>query len=660
MELNVLNQVDINKLIEFILSTEHPNGGFGHLPNQQPYPAYTYEAIFLLKMLDKLDEIDKKKHINWIKSLQRLDGGFWSGTGQQQSHINPTYFAVKALMELGALNKINIKKLVEFVLSLQHINGGFIPTSGLQPNLQSTYYAISLLKDLQDILIKQLSRYIRELEKVSNYNKANKLVDAILELLKLSSSDNVSELINSINREKKKLESYAKNNILEKILELIPSFVYFNTIDFIGDSISLDEYLKNKDKYKTFTNLFKLANLDVEKVKEISNPHVRKRLFRKASARITGMINEFWEQEEVRVNLDIDGDQILVFIEDDAGAQADPPSRRSDGFIWFLSFYINFMAGTKGELRNAVLLLDNPGWVLHPSGQKDLLKTLEDLAETNQIVIATHSPFLIDKNRLERIRIVERKPNVGTKVYEKFWDSMYDSLQTIRAAIGAEVSDSLFGHKNNIIVEGYSDKVYLEIMAEFLKKKNKESIDLDKVMIIGAGGADKIPYLLKWFKAEKYNVLAILDADNEGRKAKSEIENKHKEIDANNEILMLNEISEELKGRDLEIEDLFDEEFYNSAVNRAYRDIFERKLGKPKVSLEELPSDGLTTKRYGKFFKEKGLGGFDKVKVALEIKRILSEDKSEDIENMLEKAIENFEKMFAKIREKFKSKKIKL
>ena len=318
------------------------------------------------------------------------------------------------------------------------------------------------------------------------------------------------------------------------------------------------------------------------------------------------------------------------------------------------------MAGAKGELKNAILLLDNLGWVLHPSGQKNLLKALEKIADTNQIVIATHSPFLIDKNKLERIRIIERKENEGTKVYEKFWDSLYDSLQVIRASIGADVSDSLFGHKNNIIVEGFSDKVYLEAMSKYLKRKGKETININKVMIIGTGGADKVPYLLAWHRAEKYNSLALLDADNEGRKVIQEIEKRNFEVNRKSDILILSEISEEFKGKDMEIEDLFDEEFYLMAVNKAYREIFENELGKTEIQLDEIPSNGLRTKRYSRFFRDNKLGGFDKVKVALEIKKILSRKMSEDTEKMLEETINNFEKLFEIIKEKFKNKGVEL
>jgi len=317
------------------------------------------------------------------------------------------------------------------------------------------------------------------------------------------------------------------------------------------------------------------------------------------------------------------------------------------------------MAGTKGELRDAIILLDNPGWVLHPSGQKDLLKALEKISQTNQIIIATHSPFLIDKNKLERIRIVERSEG-GTKVYEKFWDSLYDSLHVVRASIGADISDSLFGHKNNLIVEGFSDKIYLEAMSSYLKRKGKKIINNKKVVIIGAGGADKVPYLVAWFKAEKYKSLALLDADNEGRRVIQEIERRDIEINKDSDILVLDEISPEFKGRDIEIEDLFNEELYHTAVNSAYRELFEKKLKRPRIELEEIPTAGLRTKRYSRFFNNNNLGSFDKVKVALEIKKMLSGRRTNKIDDMLNEDISNFENLFDVIKNKFRKKGVEL
>ena len=612
--------------------------------------------------LDLLNKIDKNKHINWLKSLQRPDGGFWEGTGTNQSQITHTYFAVKALEELGALNPIEGNKLIRFITSCQNPNGGFSYLPNQLPQAQPTYYAIMLLKGMKGYLTEEHKRNVQQLVKAVEIEEIIRMLYNILNnILSVQISDkNVIELREYMKNKVEELNEIAEDNLQTAIMNFVPKLLYFNSVDIIKDTISINNYLENREKYKTFTKLFQLAGLNIDKLKNTTRPHPRKQLFRNATVRITGKINKFWTQEHVDVNLDIDGDQILVFIEDNMGAQADPPSRRSDGFRWFLSFYINFMAGTEAELRNSILLLDNLAWALHPSGQRDLLKALEEIAKANQIIFATHSPFLIDKNKLERIRIVERRERVGTKVYEKFWDSMFDSLQVIRASIGADISDSLFGHKNNIVVEGFSDKIYLESMNGY-QGIPKETISTDKMMIVGAGGADKVPYLVAWFNAEKYNSLALLDSDKEGRKAAQRMKkNGNVQADKILDILMLDEISEEFKGKDVEIEDLFDEDFYNRAVNLAYKEVFENKLGKPEIHLDEIPSDGLRAKRYSRFFKDKGLGSFDKVKVALEIKKILSGEKSKETEDISEETMNNFRKLFTKIKEKFKGKGVEL
>jgi len=659
IELGALDRINKQKLIEFILSIQHPDGGFGHLPSQPPQAQFTCDAILLLKELKALNKTDKQKHINWLISLQMPDGGFSHIPGQS-SHITYTYFAVKALIELGALDRINKQKLIEFILSIQHPDGGFGHLPSQPPQAQFTCDAILLVKELEIDLIHNFKEATQTLSKLPlDTDEIRSRIETLFDIFKNLKEQEFSSIVEDIEKIKKKMKINSKSNILKEVLNLISNFVYFDSIDIIEDKISMNEYLENKEKNGTFSNLFQLAGLNIENIKKIKDHHRRKRAFRNASATITGLINNSWTQEKVRVNIDIDGDQILVFIEDDAGAKADPPSKRSDGFRWFLSFYINFMAGTKGELKNAILLLDNPGWILHPSGQKDFLNTLEKMAENNQIVLATHSPFLIDKNKLERIRIVERRADgAGTKIYEKFYDSIYDSLQVIRAAIGADISDSLFGHKNNIVVEGYSDKLYLEAMANYLKKKKREVITLSNVMINGAGGADKIVYLLSWHKAEGYNVIGILDNDNKGNKAITEIKNKNLEIDVEKDVLKLDEIDDEFKGKGIEIEDLFDDEFFNKAVSIAYKEIFERKLEKTDINIDELPQEGLRTKKYERFFRENKLGGFDKIKIAMEIKKML--EKERITEGELGNSIDNFEKLFKKINEKFGSRGLKL
>jgi len=92
--------------------------------------------------IDFLNQIDKEKHINWLRTLQRPDGGFSHQPGPGQlSHITHTYYAVKALLKLGGLNRIDKNKLLQFILSCQHPNGGFGYSPNQPPQTQFTYHA---------------------------------------------------------------------------------------------------------------------------------------------------------------------------------------------------------------------------------------------------------------------------------------------------------------------------------------------------------------------------------------------------------------------------------------------------------------------------------------------------------------------------------------
>lgn len=61
-----------------------------------------------------------------------------------------------------------------------------------------------------------------------------------------------------------------------------------------------------------------------------------------------------------------------------------------------------FLVESLGEHKNAILLLDEPGLSLHPLAQRDLSAFFDGLANTNQNLYTTHSPFLVDADRLER------------------------------------------------------------------------------------------------------------------------------------------------------------------------------------------------------------------------------------------------------------------
>ncbi len=457
---------------------------------------------------------------------------------------------------------------------------------------------------------------------------------------------------NDIEASIKKMEAH-KNRIKEtlleeegvigRILKILPSFMYFTEVEKLEDTIPISEFLANKEKHKTLSNLIELSGLHLEGIKDAGHYDILSSLG-SASMTITRLVNKSWTQDTINVNIGIVRDEIVISIFDNVIKKQHPPSIRSQGFQWFLSFYINFTAGSRGELKNTIVLLDDPGVYLHPSGQKDLLDTLEKISESNQIVFSTHSPFMIDREKLKRIRMVSKKEGKGTLIEEKYYKSDYDALQPIRASIGMTIGDTLFTAKRNLLVEGYSDELILEAMSEVVSKKKKNYINTSKISILPVNGADKMPYFATLLAKENLKFLVLLDYDREGRKIAKELKEKFGMND--NNILTLEILAE--KGDDLEMEDLIDIDFYLEALNLAYGDIFQKKLPKLRITKGDLREASF--KGIKEFFREKRVGvskRVDKIKVAKRIRDLVAEDKA-----LKEQTILNFSQLFKIINER--------
>jgi len=432
----------------------------------------------------------------------------------------------------------------------------------------------------------------------------------------------------------------AQNEVSSPVLDTMPTFIYFTDVDLLQDSVPLSGFLGNRQQYRTLDNLLMLAKLDVDKLAQAS-PHARRFQTDKASTVITGLVNNFWKQQKVTVTIGIDADNLSIFVIDDIGA-FDPPSRRSKGFQWFLSFYVNFTAGSKNELRNAILLLDDPGVYLHPLGQEDLKRTLEQLSASNQLILATHSPFMIYRDQLERIRIVDKQADKGgTKLIEKYWVSDFDAIAPLRAALGVRLGEIPLAEKRHLVVEGYEDLLYLEAMALYFKRtKKKPVVDLSKMLILPVNGADKAPFYTTFLLKEGFKLLVLLDYDQKGKAVKKDM--VESQLIPEDVVVTLEQaIASKESERDYEIEDLFDADFYKYAVTQVY----QREIDAGSIDLDNLDlSAKKQTKRYAQLFKESKLR-FDELRIAQQI-RLIVDSSSCDDKLVGETTLNNFGKLF--------------
>src|SRR5262249_44884116 len=138
---------------------------------------------------------------------------------------------------------------------------------------------------------------------------------------------------------------------------------------------------------------------------------------------------------------------------------------------------------------------------------------------------STHSPFMVDPQHFERVRIVQDlsidkddlpDEQQGTKVTEDIFEATDDSLFPLQGALGYEVHQSLFIGPNSLLVEGISDLFYLKAVSSILEKEGKVSLS-EKWVITPCGGASKVPTIVRLMTGQKglrfATLIDIQDSD---------------------------------------------------------------------------------------------------------------------------------------------------
>ncbi len=239
-----------------------------------------------------------------------------------------------------------------------------------------------------------------------------------------------------------------------------------------------------------------------------------------AAVRLTNMVREVWGDDEMTLDFRVDGQYLKVVVRDELGVEVEL-DQRSEGFRWLVSFFVVFSAQAQDKLANAILLLDEPGVSLHGLKQKQFRLTVSKLAEKNQVLFTTHSPFMVGTNELDKVRIVEmRDRTTGTKVHEDFAVDDPRSLFPLQAHFGYELGQTLFGQHRNLVVEGITDYWYLEALAEAARDSSAPSLD-HNVTVLPAGDAGKVVYHATILNAQALKVAALFDGDPAGKQAAS-------------------------------------------------------------------------------------------------------------------------------------------
>src|SRR5215212_1374936 len=336
---------------------------------------------------------------------------------------------------------------------------------------------------------------------------------------------------------------------LRTIRERLPTFVLFNNYFRVKPSIHLGHLAErlrtgvlDGDQYDYGNQcLLKLLGFDAQTLSQMgsaSEPdpsdasalqaykdQLDKRSYQlnAASVRLTEEILKVWNPQEdkdeaSRLRVQADGQYLKVIVEDDLGVEIEL-DQRSEGFQWLVSFFVVFFAEAKDKHENAVLLLDEPGLSLHGLKQRDFRMTISRLAESNQTIYTTHSPFLVGPDELDLVRVVEMTDRtVGTRVHTTVSAEDAASLLPLQEALGYDLAQTLFTQQRNLVLEGLTDYWYLEGTSELLGEGGDAPLHA-KIALVPADGAGKVVYYATILHANHLKVAALLDSDVAGDRA---------------------------------------------------------------------------------------------------------------------------------------------
>jgi predicted ATP-dependent endonuclease of OLD family len=432
---------------------------------------------------------------------------------------------------------------------------------------------------------------------------------------------------------------------VDAIHERLPTFIYMDDYRIFRGSCQLNQVKQRKDNGNptsddaTLIQIMEMAGLDLEgEVKKANAQDKEQRMLdlNDASLTLTEEIASRWSQKKYEVRFEADGQHFITFVKDVGVPALVPLEDRSKGFQWFFSFDMMFMYETRGEFKNAIILLDEPGLHLHAAAQRDLLERMRAYSKNNQLIYSTHLPFMIEFTRLDNLYVAEELPKEGTKVHKNWATADKDSRFTLQAALGLSWSQSLFVGQHNLIVEGVTDFWFITCLSTMLRDAGQEGLDA-QLVVTPVGGASKAAYVGTILRGQKLNVAVLLDSDAEGKSAYEQLVKQW--IMQAKHVLSVGDVLGVKESRTLE--DLFDEAYYLAQTSAVYQ---KELAGQPltlaagdKRPIVERVEDAL---------KAKGVASFNKGRVA---KRIMEELPKKKLAHLSTGTVENFKKLIAAI-----------
>lgn len=505
-------------------------------------------------------------------------------------------------------------------------------------------------------------------DSINELKKSASLRDLVAILEKLDLNENEQKTHQIL---KTRIGNTNWNNIVqyEAFKELdksLPKTLYFSDYDILPGKLNLKDLARRfklsesdpsqlTSKHKAILALLRMADVSIDELSDTDGYESLKAKIEGVSNSLTDQIMQFWKQNEnIEVVVDIqsdsrdetpynDGANIYLRIKNSRHRVTTSFDKRSRGFIWFFSFLVWFdsvqhQIDIDDVDKKLILLLDEPALALHAMAQADFLSYIDHLSESHQVLYTTHSPFMVNSDRLNQVRMVEDKDSIGTIITDNLSSTDPRTIFPLQAALGWDIAQNLFISKRNLLVEGPSELIYLKHMASILEAKSRKNLD-NKITIVPTGGLDKIITFVALLGANNLNIAVLHDYDGKSNQKMDDLI-KNKIIPPKS--IKNTSMYTDNKDKPSDIEDLLSPKIYIDYFNKTFENLLPEK-----IKISQLPEGSRIVERLNRYLKENDIklrpsGGFNHYLVA-------STFGSTPPKTIDESTLSKFEKLFVDI-----------
>jgi predicted ATP-dependent endonuclease of OLD family len=269
----------------------------------------------------------------------------------------------------------------------------------------------------------------------------------------------------------------------QRISQIIPKFIKFE-FEIYGQLDNQVKYNNATFEREIIKHLFNVMHLHFKEfTSNAGQYHIIEELSKNREKKFEEFLSKNFIENISKIEMKFHPSYMVCSIND--GHISTTISQRSSGEKWMLSFLL-FIYYHRRLNENIIILIDEPNVNLHPNAQKSIMKVLEKIPmkfKKIYIFYSTHSPYLIPKNKINRISRVFRSRQRGTEIIKFDYTELLrllksrltkstPTIETIKARHSQMFTVSLkeiFFGTGVLLCEGHTERLSIPIWAELMK-----------------------------------------------------------------------------------------------------------------------------------------------------------------------------------------------